>query len=639
MLDVTSTPEVIEAPAFLNPEPQAETPKARKRKPRKAHRYIVVNKLDRTVGIEVSYVPAYLDYADRSRVNDVCRALAPVFKARLERDKAAFNKCGTDPDCIEISTKPIQSRTNLRRTLGKYYTHADIMGLVSTTEWHGGGGAHVHVGRKRGEDKGHIFIQTLYADLSTRPYLTWAFMNPGDDNNNAAPICTTFARCGQAGSKREETESLSRYIDTLREERATYDRKRQRPTRGRLECMTREFVQMRKRLLRLRKELAALEANKPDPRAEMARILPGTGLGKHNAVALRDYGRHGTLEFRLFRAPGTAEGHEAHVNFALAYIEYVEGLVRDGKMPNPVTMSEEGLRKTWTPELAEQAFRKTLRTLGLPMRDYRDDIANIHKYVSIQRDKYGADAYTLSGVTLAAAPAPYVSRVRECRYSPAEIENRKRDSRAKRKQRRERAARLRLRYANGKPAYMLPAEVVLEVGDTIRYGYMDGPLRQATITHAYPERNEEHPARDDRAVYWSMDGDKCDEGYTLLEVNGIPVLPADQPQPEPIMHPTTLAECEGAYIDRETTVDPNNLDIKVGDIIVMQQRIRHQGTDHGSQRREEMRVTGVCGATFEARAVAYSGTWQSTGYVDRRTGIWDSAAWVVSVNGRRVMGR
>lgn len=636
MFEVNETPEAITLPNILNPEPTPEVTPARKRKPRaKAHKYIAVNRMERTVGIEVTFVPGGVDYEDKYEAERLCSPLSTILSRKLARAKVPYNRCGTDPECVEVSTKPMRTRNNMRRTLDVYYDCAEALGLAGYTEWHGGGGGHVHVGLKPGEkDQKGIFLQTLYADLSNRPYLTWAFMNPGDDNRNAAPVCTALNGAGQ--DTRAKIEGKEANVREYRAEMARQDRVHT-PDKSYRAAVTRDYLRARKDLLALRKRLAEETKKGKDPHAEALRMIGGAYLGdnKHNAVTARSYGRYGTLEFRLFRAPGSPEGHELHVDFALAYIEYIEGLVRDGKMPMPCAMTKEQLRRAWTPEMAEKEFKKTLRLIGLLPSYYWQDVDNMKEFFRIQRDKYGAEAYTLPGETPATeTPVETPAKpARVCRLRDYQLRDNIEQSRKRRAQRRERAARLRARAKLGIPAYLYGHEVMLDVGDVIRYGKPGSGIVKAAID--YQRGSGEWRYADDRGVYWTATGDKSDEEYTLFEVNGVTVIYLPEAELPPVMYPATLAECAGAYVDKEGGIVPGEYTLNVGDIVRMQDRSR-------ATRWDMMQVTSVAnGRAALTRAEGYDTprAWNHCASCNPHTLIWDSGAWIVEVNGRPVQGR
>jgi hypothetical protein len=616
-----NTPEVTEAPATFAVE--APKPKARKPRP-KAHKYIAVNRLERPIGIEVSYIPqGAREKEDHGALGEMVEPLARMLGRRLDRAKVPYNRCGTDPDCVEVSTKVMRTRNNLRRTLGAYYTYAEEIGLTGCNEWHGGGGAHIHVSRKP-EEKSvpqSKFLTALYADLSNRPYIGWAFMNPGDDNCNASAISTVVADYGCApGAKLrqavEEAEAnVKAWQDTFTKQAGTGESRDDR------EYASASIVRARRKLLTARKALAAY---KPASAAEHnAQVFNRVRFGKGAAVSMRDsIGKHGTLEFRFFRAPGSVEGHEAQVNFAMAYIEYCEGLARDGKAPAACVDNIHTLRKTWTREAAEKGFRKTLRLIGLPVSDYYEDIDNLHRYFDITEAKYKT-----------VAKAERVDRIDP--YTLAENQNASRKRRAERKAR---WARMRAFKARGISAYIYHDELAISVGDTLTHiGQHDSRLRTTKITGRVGGTGL--VMRDEFSCYWSEDGTKNDERRTLLAWNGIPVISRPAEEVPPVMYPETLTECEGAYIDKESVCVPGSFRLKAGDIVVMARRV-NRVTAVGGVRETMIVRTATHDGERGAALDNHTGErhWGS-GYADPHTWIWDSGAWIVEVNGRPVEGR
>lgn len=336
-------------------------------------RYVPSYELERTVGIEVSFIPGWLGDADRHDVNYVCERLVSVFRRRLEARKARFNRVYNDPMCVEIPTHVIKTRRDLKKTLEAYYDAADSLGMVGYADWHLGGGAHIHVGRKPGETGDDLFTTTMYCDLSNRPYISWAFMAYADEDRNAAPVCTNTRNAGfynAEGKRIVESAALQKLWRRRNDPDAT--------TQQRLRAM-RELVAIRK--------VNPVKQVTPGQARNAVSFAHFNG-NKAFAVVPRDKGGAETFEWRCFRAPGSVEGHIRHVNFVMAYMEHIERLTVDGVIPVPFKASVEEARKAFPVERSVKEFKKLLKLIGLSVRDYRDDIQNLRNYFAWSvRDK------------------------------------------------------------------------------------------------------------------------------------------------------------------------------------------------------------------------------------------------------------
>jgi hypothetical protein len=353
-------------------------------------KYIDVNHLGRTVGIEVTFVPGGFEETEirstRNSFDDMVRTLSRIFDMRLTKQypvaKKLTNRCNTDPDVVEVSTKPVSTRRLLDKVLSAYYTVAGGLNLVPSYDWHGGGGAHIHVGRKKGEHKDMDAAMAMFA--THHPYMTWAFMNPGDGNKNAKVHCAIPRVEG------EDTEYMHRRI-------AEYIRERTRAEKRRSKNDTKYYQSY------VTNYIKALLGNKFADKlsAQSLYAKHKDRFGKGAAIARREISKYGTWEFRLFRAPDSMEGHTRQLNFALAYVEYCEQLAKSGKIPKPYIASLEEAHRAHPFPVAVAKFNKLLKTIGLDARKYRADVENMRRYYVINKLNMGAEAE---------APAPVYTK-------------------------------------------------------------------------------------------------------------------------------------------------------------------------------------------------------------------------------------
>jgi hypothetical protein len=487
-------------------------PKRRRGAP---HKYIDVDALGRTVGIEVTFVPGGYEEDEirvaRDAFGEMTRAMGRVFAHRLTKQFPAAKKlthnCGVDPDVVEVSTAPVSTRRLLGKVLSAYYTVAGSLSMVPSYEWHGGGGAHIHVGRKKGEHKDMDCAMAMFA--THHPYMTWAFMNPGDNNKNAKIHCALVKKTVDVAELRKGMAAMVRERD---------------------KCVKRgSMSDARYYQNRVGVYLKALlgDKHKRDSTAQRAYADRMDSFGKGAAIARRTVGRYGTWEFRLFRAPDSMEGHTRQLNFALAYTEYCEQLARSGKIPKPYTATLEEAHKAHPFPVAVAKFNKLLRTLGLDARKYRADIENMRRYYLINKLDMTYTATTTEEVYIKPVtvrlPRSMVHRKHKRGVMPEGVPFKV--SRATRRAAKaERKAREEYIETHG----LRRSDLRLKMGDTVTH--MDGgTMLTATITR-YDHTDDTQPFRLSNGFWVTHTGrtnfhtDPKRDPYRILTVNGLTII-------------------------------------------------------------------------------------------------------------------
>lgn len=485
-------------------------PKRRRGAP---HKYIDVNALGRTVGIEVTFVPGGYEEEEiracRDAFGEMTRAMARVFSSRLTKQYPAAKKlthnCGTDPDVVEVSTAPVSTRRLLDKVLSAYYTVAGGMNLVPSYDWHGGGGAHIHVGRKKKEHKDMDCAMAMFA--THHPYMTWAFMNPGDNNKNAKIHCAL-------AKPAPDIEYLHK---RFREYTRDWDRAVKRGAKADAQYYRKEANRTLKAILTVkhgdRLSAQAVYASRSD------------SFSKGAAIARRSIGRSGTWEFRLFRAPDTMEGHTRQLNFTLAYTEYCEQLARNGKIPKPYLATLDEAHKAHPFPVAVAKFNKLLRTLGLDARKYRADIENMRRYYLINKLDMGTDTATTDTAAYTKPVTVRLPRRMFYRKHTCGVAPTGQPRKVPRAVRRAAKARRDAMLASGG---ILRTMVKLKMGDTVTM--MDGanPVT-ATVTH-HDKHDKVMPFKLTNHFWVMPNGRTCSgvtaarDTYRVLTVNGLTII-------------------------------------------------------------------------------------------------------------------
>lgn len=470
------------------------------------------------MGIEVTFMPGGFEQEDmalfrhNTAFSDMARAMSMIFNTRLSKQhpvaKKLTHNCGTDPEVIEISTAPVSTRRLLDKVLSAYYTVAGSMGLVTSYDWHGGGGAHIHVGRTRKE---HADMDCAVAMFATHhPYMTWAFMNPGDSNNNAKIHCALAKR----------TINVDEILSDM-----AYVRKE------RNKCIKRGIMADAKYYQkRVNMHLKTLLVHKHS-RESTAKQVYGSrpdSFGKGAAIARRSVGKFGTWEFRLFRAPDTMEGHTRQLNFALAYIQYCEQLARSGKIPKPYLATLDEAHKAHPFPVAVAKFNKLLRTLGLDARKYRADVENMRRYYLINKLDMGtATATTTEEVYVkpitVRLPRSVFYRKHKRGVMPEGV-----PFKVSRATRRAAKAERKAREEYIKTHGLRRSDLRLKLGDTVTH--MDGAHTLTTTVTHLDHADETQPFRLGNGFWVTRTGrtnfhtDPNRDTYRILSVNGLTII-------------------------------------------------------------------------------------------------------------------
>jgi hypothetical protein len=393
-------------------------------KPKRAkkfrHVYVQAHELQRKVGIEYTFMAGMFSAEDWEQMQKVDRygsetimdnyaaAMYSLFKIKLARAKVKTSKVTRDPACIEAPSIKMGTRRQVRRTSKAMHKIAGELGMCGHTDWHGGGGAHVHVnmGSKSQTVWDNPVTAAVLLDAMNRPYINWAFANPGDTHNTShTALCWHKA---QNESKRRvrsipvvESE-LTEYRRMIESQRATYIEWNERYRRdmfgnvggfrvhnyaNKRENVCRSlhhdegYTLRRYRLTayKLTKELAALRAAPTEaPAYTAAQYMKWArdNVGKTYGITPR--GGYNTLEFRIFQAPNRWQEHERQVDFALAYIHWCECQAKVGKVPQPVTYKDNSeVITAWPLDKCKTEFVKFLRMIGLNPKHYRGCLTNM----------------------------------------------------------------------------------------------------------------------------------------------------------------------------------------------------------------------------------------------------------------------
>ncbi len=388
-------------------------------KPRRAkrfkHVYVDVEDLGRHVGVEFTFIAGGYD-KDEVNMDTMAGALRPAFAKRLLARKVQTKKVTLDPQCIEAPSEKIKSRKEFRTVARHMHEVAASLGMVGHTDWHGGGGAHIHVCMKAHKKPngwggevislaGNRTCKALLLDSTHRPYVNWAFSNPGDTENThtSAPMlehmeryntCTVDTRESLTADVADAVEQIryvrengryymKAYIRTARNYMEAGEWDRRRALRHVLEnYRDDEGATIRRWKAELKKRQEKLAAFvDPDTTKPAKRdgdkdydFLRGN-MGKCYGITARE--EFGTVEFRIFQAPNDAAEHELQLNFALAYVEWAEAQAKAGMFAEGKAVTLEQQAAEWTLEKSQKAFLKFVGMIGLKPNKYKRYLANM----------------------------------------------------------------------------------------------------------------------------------------------------------------------------------------------------------------------------------------------------------------------
>lgn len=376
-------------------------------KPRRAkrfkHVYISVNELGRHVGCEFTFIPGGFTKEEAPCMDSLARGLVRPFKTRLDPLKVKTYKGVTcDPQCIEVPISKTNKRKAFRHAATSLHAVAKSLGMVGHTDWHGGGGAHIHIGMKTGPATGwkgapliDPALKVLLLDATNRPYINWAFSNPADMDNTRT-TATLLRKMGdevktleQLHAEREQIlkdinmqlVAYVKYAEHYRQyaaKRDTWDYAKRRA----YVCQElrndegRYLMRYRKKLIALNKQIKAYVPATTTVCPEEAYNFLLSYMDKSYGITPRQ--DKGTLEFRIFQAPNDPKEHDLHLNFALAYVEWAEAQAKVGKVPQPVIMTAAEL-KAYPLDKAKKQFIKFVGMIGLKTRPYRRYLKNMER--------------------------------------------------------------------------------------------------------------------------------------------------------------------------------------------------------------------------------------------------------------------
>lgn len=358
-------------------------------------------KLPTSVGIELSYMPAMMEELHNELASEGFKVwqdsdyvYAPFMRAmqfRLDKFKIKVFKCSTDPGCVEVPTLPYKTANALRTAIRKITATARGVGLLPTSSYSIGGGAHIHTGTLGSTSK----EQTIYKALMTawhgrNPWFAWAFAG-ANDFSNAQAVSTTQV----LSNVKETPEALRRRIkriesdikmlqddlitetEELHTERNWTATWRREDKESDVWRYTRYMIQNKRELMDYRRQLAALLDTSSHPSLVHYTKI-NTDLPKSYVVAHRGH----TVEFRCFRMAATNKGMDYLVAAACGVVTQCRDEMRlmvelgVDEVDTRGVMSECELIAMKYSE-AKRGFNAMLRSLDLEPSDYREYCVNM----------------------------------------------------------------------------------------------------------------------------------------------------------------------------------------------------------------------------------------------------------------------
>lgn len=378
------------------------------------------NTLATTMGIELSYVPAYVDELRNNcaqlgvEINDTWKYIgcdayssyARALRTVLNTKGVEVQECKTDPGCVEVPTKPYNKIYKLRKITAAVTRYAKAVGLSPNASWTVGGGAHIHTGIPTFADDYNQQQRVSYAYRAymqvwqaKNPWFAWAFAGCNDFVN-----AHTLARNNLQG----ETESLDSlqlqynyYVSQIREYKQYIveytnrlhtvegwrDSWSNNYYKGEIKDYLRSMKRYMKYMLSYKKKIAEAKNNTNTffVRAENISLTET----KNYAITSRSH----TMEFRCFVMPATNKGLDKQIAITNAIVSHC---IDEVKVMQELNLFEIDLRgtyensecRTMTYKQAKQGFITMLRQLGFSESDYREYIYNMAKRFRIRR-KHG----------------------------------------------------------------------------------------------------------------------------------------------------------------------------------------------------------------------------------------------------------
>jgi hypothetical protein len=254
-------------------------------------------------------------------------------------------------------------------------------------------------------------LKYLLLDATSRPYINYAFANPGDTSNTYHTACllqeddspkqrmeyaVTCYNDAMAKVYEWRVDAV-RYLRKIQSQKGRRrwptiaDRKEERENGGvygddyryakwRINDYMAEAYAAKARYAEAKEQYDAEQAKPKAPRNRDKDFLRLLGnMGKNYGITPRR--TYGTVEFRIFQAPESREEHELHVDFALAYVEWCEWQAKTGAMPLATYRTKEELLTEWPLERCKAEFIKFCKTIGLKASQYKRYLSNMeHRF-------------------------------------------------------------------------------------------------------------------------------------------------------------------------------------------------------------------------------------------------------------------
>jgi hypothetical protein len=107
-----------------------------------------------------------------------CGEIAAYMRMYANIPRNMVTRIGQDPGVVEIPTKPVNSWKQFKKAYETISDECRRFNLIPRVEEDAGGDGHIHVSGLTEPERVY-----LYRDATRRPYLSWAFIHPYDNNN------------------------------------------------------------------------------------------------------------------------------------------------------------------------------------------------------------------------------------------------------------------------------------------------------------------------------------------------------------------------------------------------------------------------------------------------------------------------
>lgn len=152
------------------------------------------------IGIELTFVKKDVkDMGDRRwGVPKWNQEAACVLKGRLDTKGVRYFNCGTDPGCVEVSSRILRGWGSTKKWYEAVCAEADKLDLTTFHPKVMGGAGHIHMGGMK-----FPMAVSMLRDMAARPYVGWALLDPNDDiNANSLASASSHSLFGCAFKKR-----------------------------------------------------------------------------------------------------------------------------------------------------------------------------------------------------------------------------------------------------------------------------------------------------------------------------------------------------------------------------------------------------------------------------------------------------